>query len=522
MSVRRRRLAAALLCLLFAAAAFRVWSRHAVVFDDAYISYRYADNLVAGQGLVYNPGDRVQGYTNFSWTLLAAAAIGAGRDPLAATRALGVAAQLAAVGALAGVAAWLWLAPGLAGLALLPALAALLLPEGFAAQAGTGLESSFVGFLLVAAGIVLLAGDPTRRSMRALLATLLLLASLTRLDTLTATAAAALAIAGSACATGVSLRDALLRALSVAVPVAIGVATYLVFCTAYYGDALPNTYYAKAADVPHWREGFAYLGGFLRSEPQSVALLLLAALPLALRADERRFRLALFAVPALLAELVYMARVGGDFMEYRLLWQVYGLLVLGAIAGLSLLLERSRPAAIAAAAVCFALCFQPAVLEKRYGMQSLAEMDGYTRTGELVGRRLAEVLPPDTVLATTLAGTIAYFSKKTVIDQWGLNDRSVAHQPYRRVTFARGHVKSAPQEHLRSRGVNLRIDHPVVCACSQLCRNGRPTVFVTLGEDRCLRTWYIGPKPELTEYFCAHPEWFVLDGIHCDEPGASP
>jgi arabinofuranosyltransferase len=40
--------------------------------DDAYISYRYAQNLVDGHGLVFNPGDKVEGYTNLLYTLLAA------------------------------------------------------------------------------------------------------------------------------------------------------------------------------------------------------------------------------------------------------------------------------------------------------------------------------------------------------------------------------------------------------------------------------------------------------------------
>ncbi|MBI2390280.1 MAG: hypothetical protein HYV09_11885 [Deltaproteobacteria bacterium] len=40
------------------------------VKDDAYISFRYAHNLVKGKGLVFNPGDRLEGYTNFLWTLL--------------------------------------------------------------------------------------------------------------------------------------------------------------------------------------------------------------------------------------------------------------------------------------------------------------------------------------------------------------------------------------------------------------------------------------------------------------------
>lgn len=50
---------------------------HALTFsgcnvDDAYISFRYAHHLAQGAGLVFNPGERVEGYTNFLWTILAA------------------------------------------------------------------------------------------------------------------------------------------------------------------------------------------------------------------------------------------------------------------------------------------------------------------------------------------------------------------------------------------------------------------------------------------------------------------
>jgi arabinofuranosyltransferase len=40
--------------------------------DDAYISFRYAHNLVEGEGLVFNPGEYVEGYTNLLWMLLMA------------------------------------------------------------------------------------------------------------------------------------------------------------------------------------------------------------------------------------------------------------------------------------------------------------------------------------------------------------------------------------------------------------------------------------------------------------------
>jgi len=39
------------------------------VQDDAYISYRYVANYLNGHGLVYNLGERVEGITNFGWTV---------------------------------------------------------------------------------------------------------------------------------------------------------------------------------------------------------------------------------------------------------------------------------------------------------------------------------------------------------------------------------------------------------------------------------------------------------------------
>src|SRR4051812_38733846 len=41
--------------------------------DDQMISMRYARHLANGNGLGWNPGQRVEGYTNFLWTLVMAA-----------------------------------------------------------------------------------------------------------------------------------------------------------------------------------------------------------------------------------------------------------------------------------------------------------------------------------------------------------------------------------------------------------------------------------------------------------------
>lgn len=49
---------------------FLSWSFLFQNVDDAYISFRYGRNLVQGNGLVFNPGEKVEGYTNFLWTII--------------------------------------------------------------------------------------------------------------------------------------------------------------------------------------------------------------------------------------------------------------------------------------------------------------------------------------------------------------------------------------------------------------------------------------------------------------------
>ena len=49
--------------------------------DDAFITYRYAQNLVDGHGPVWNPGERVEGYSNFLWLLMIAFGMLLGLQP---------------------------------------------------------------------------------------------------------------------------------------------------------------------------------------------------------------------------------------------------------------------------------------------------------------------------------------------------------------------------------------------------------------------------------------------------------
>jgi hypothetical protein len=48
------------------------WAYRGLFMDDAWIGLRTVSNLLAGRGLVFNPGERVEGVTNIGWLLLLA------------------------------------------------------------------------------------------------------------------------------------------------------------------------------------------------------------------------------------------------------------------------------------------------------------------------------------------------------------------------------------------------------------------------------------------------------------------
>jgi len=105
-----------------------------------------------------------------------------------------------------------------------------------------------------------------------------LVAVLTRLDAGIACAASALVLVIAEPRSATALRARLRPAIG---PTAIGLAAYLAWKLHSYGEILPNTYYAKAADLASFGLGIEYLFGFVRSCPVSlllVALTLFASL----------------------------------------------------------------------------------------------------------------------------------------------------------------------------------------------------------------------------------------------------
>ena len=118
-------------------------------------------------------------------------------------------------------------------------------------------------------------------------------------------------------------------------PFALLVSAHFLFRYAYYGEWLPNTYYAK--HVRAWYEsGFRYLWA---AALETGLYLLLPLAYLALRTRWRMNRDGTYALALLcvVTHMAYLLPIGGDHFEYRPLDFYWPLLAVPAAEGIALL-----------------------------------------------------------------------------------------------------------------------------------------------------------------------------------------
>jgi arabinofuranosyltransferase len=298
--------------------------------DDAYISFRYAQHLVEGHGLVFNldPAEPpVEGYSNFAWTMWLALgmALGCTGDAVETWSIVwGVLCHAGTVGLLALVA---WRVSGARAVVPVAAIGYALHHHG-ASLAPAGLETALFTLLTVAMAVGTISVSGARQGL--ILGGLGVLAALTRPD----------GVVPAAVTGAFLLHDALrLRAwrtlLAFALPFAVAFVPFLLWRHSYYGQWVPNTYFAKSGGEADWERGFVYLREYVKVYwPLLPALVLLlaslagtgtsATVPWSLR----RAGLVLLANIALYGAVV--TRVGGDFMFARFLLPVTPLVLLGA------------------------------------------------------------------------------------------------------------------------------------------------------------------------------------------------
>ncbi len=440
------------------------WSNR-FVQDDAFISFRYAANWVAGHGLVWNVGERVEGYTNFLWTAVIAAALWAGAEPVAAAQAIGLCALVVSLVATDRLARELGPAP-------LAVLAVVLLGTNysFSAYATGGLETSLQTALFAAAWAQLAAmvsSEASFRLGRIALSLTAALAVLTRLDSAVVMGPVLLAAALSTWRRSTGARAWLLGQLEIVVPFAVVVGLWLSWKWQFYGDLLPNTFYVKVG-ASATRSGLRYVWRFLSSYGLwPVPLLGLIAWWRSRRSAPNQA--IAFSIGTLLLWVGYVVRVGGDFMEFRFLVPVLPLFLLGAAATI-LTLARSTWSRGALALLLIggsahhALTFS---LRPSDNIEPIAELSRHVRRpvrGWInLGRRLGALFPEDSgvMIAVTAAGAIPYYSRLPTLDMLGLSDRWIAREGPVLKGWV-GHGRITTYRYLAARRVNLVLAHPYV------------------------------------------------------------
>lgn len=275
------------------------WAMNAWLGDDAFITFRTAQNLAEGFGPRWNPHERVQTYTHPLWMLIVGAAFFVTREFYFTVLGLSLVATVGAVtiatrGPGAGADPFASEAHRARAVA---AIAALLSSKAFVDYTTSGLENP-LAYLLVAL-FVRASGWESRLALAGAI-------YLTRADL-------ALLVAPTLVATLWRRRDALSagRALAALSPVI----AWTGFSLLYYGFPFPNTAYAKlGAGIPGAdlaRQGLWYVVNSLRWDAPTLPLLAAASFASARGRDGWAPAIGVMLYAA------YVARIGGDFMTGR-------------------------------------------------------------------------------------------------------------------------------------------------------------------------------------------------------------
>lgn len=424
------------------------WSQGVCTQDDSFISFRYARNLARGDGLVFNPGERVEGYTNFLWTALFGGMIGLGLDPVPVSRVLGIVCGAALV-----VMTWVFARRLFRGSAWPRAVAPLLVAVSppLLAESAMGLETALFAFLVLLGTFRCLL-ELERGARIPWHALVLALAAMTRPEGVLVFAL----VCGCCVLARAREPRALLPFLARSVVwFSVPVATYLGWRVSYYGHLFPNTYYAKTGGG--WQQlrfGADYLESFLGNVKW-------LPLPFYLAAWARiRAREVLFLLALVTSYAGYVICVGGDFKpSYRFIVPVLAPLWLVVAAGLEVIAGwLSRVPSPGASPVLAALCvaavaFGGSMLwsfEDTFGFVERRRELMTDATVPAVAEWLDRNTPAGEYVVQASAGRLPYLSDASFIDLWGLTDEVIARSPDL-TSHTPGHLRSNPEYVLERR-----------------------------------------------------------------------
>ena len=390
---------------------FVVLTRHhwQQICDDAFIVFRYADNVVAGFGPVWNRGEPVEGYSSPLWLgiLVMGRMLGAALPTFAG--ALGIACSALCLVLVHRFTHGIVHSRVVAAAAC--AVASLVYPLYYWAPAG--LETALFAALVILGAWALIAPSTWCWSLAAALL------GVTRPEG-PLLACALVGLAGLAHGRK-ALRPSL---LGLALAPALG---WLLLRRSYYGDWLPNTYYTKATGelLFRLRSGLIYV-------LWALARLVATALATWLGGiANKKIRCALAFLALVLATVV---GAGGDWMWHgRMLLPVLLSLVALGTAGIARAPSHRRlvlflTCALAGSAFLPRASLLADALAGRRLPQTAFQEGSMMSAANAAARFIAGRYPTDALIAVNHAGALPYALPNPALDMTGLADHHIAHQ----------------------------------------------------------------------------------------------
>lgn len=399
--------------------------------DDSFITFRYIKNFIEGNGLVWNIGERVEGYTTFLWTLLLAVPAKLGFDLVSASQLLGAIFGLATLGVLYLLSLFVSPERRFPGFSL---IAVLLMAANTSAAYWTvsGMETALFTFLVVLAVWFTLKERNSPRLV-ALAPLVFVLLSFTRPEGMFLFGLTMLFLVGDLLLSkgknrAIEIKRIVVWSLLYAVPVGI----FMLWRLSYYGYLFPNTYYAKAGiSQEYFNAGLEYFVAFAKHYLLWGGLLLLPTLVLVRRKFSRDITYLFYLIVSYTA---YIITVGGDVLPaHRFFIPILPLIYLLVQEGIhelaKIIGERQSVVRYALLAGALGLGYLTYSIPYDYVRQYWSLEQGLVGGMTNVGNWLKQRATPNTVIAASTIGAVGYYSEVTLVDMLGLTDETIAHHP---------------------------------------------------------------------------------------------
>ena len=435
-----------IIALLILAIFIILCSKAGFIQDDSYISLQYAKNFFSGNGLVFNAGQRVEGFTSFLWVMIITPAYFLKINPEIYVKVLSI-----TFGVLCLIVTYFltktimqknkFVLETDSYFFFLPVIL-LVFSSTFYYWAESGMETTLYTFLcLIGTYYYLLRNVKTKYLYLAIF--FLTLAFLTRQE----------AVLIISIFTANSLLEQLKRnkykfyirkIFSHEIIIFISIflfpsIIFLLFRFIYFGYLFPNTFYAKTGTSSDYlKAGLQYTITFFKNYLLYGALVIP---PLLLLINKKLIKKLILFYAIITAYIIYIIMVGGDVLAMHrffipimpfiyilftiFLFQIYHLvfnIIKNNIIRNGLLV-----------CVVFAICLNIHLNNYQESISMSQKENTFTSLMKNIGLKMKEQKEKSgrqILIAATTIGALKYFSNCNVLDMLGLTDKYIAHNPF--------------------------------------------------------------------------------------------